>query len=76
MTADKPNPAELDLTDVDWITASGGGGNCVLLGRKGEFILVGDSKNPERLPHVYTLDEARAWVEGAKAGIFDGLLCP
>ncbi|MFF4531591.1 DUF397 domain-containing protein [Streptomyces sp. NPDC001407] len=76
MTVDKPNPAELDLTNIEWVTASGGGGNCVLLGRQGEFILVGDSKNPDRLPQIYTLDEARTWVQGAKDGVFDALLCP
>ncbi|MFF4410368.1 DUF397 domain-containing protein [Streptomyces sp. NPDC001404] len=75
MTADKPNPAELDLTDVEWVTASGGGGNCVELGRKGDFILVGDSKNPDD-KLIYTLDEARTWVQGAKDGVFDALLCP
>lgn len=76
MTADKPNPADLDLTDVEWVTASGGGGNCVQLGRKDEFILVGDSKNPDRPPHVFTLGEARTFFQGAKEGVFDALLCP
>lgn len=74
MTAQKPDPAELDLTDVHWITASGGGGNCVRLARKQESILVGDSKNPDRPPHIFTLDEAHTWIQGAKAGIFDTLL--
>ncbi len=76
MTARKPDPSELDLTDVEWTVSShsGGGGNCVRVGVKDGYVLVGDSQNPERLPHVYTPAEAKAWLLGAKDGEFDFLL--
>ncbi|WP_433259352.1 DUF397 domain-containing protein (plasmid) [Streptosporangium sp. CA-135522] len=80
MTARKPNPADLDLTKVEWTVSShsGGGGDCVrigiLEGNEGRHVLIGDSKHPERLPHVYTPAEAKAWLLGAKGGEFDFLL--
>ncbi|MEU2516589.1 DUF397 domain-containing protein [Streptomyces syringium] len=76
MTARKPDPSELDLTDVEWRVSShsGGGGNCVRMGAKDGYILVGDSQNPGRLPHVFTTAEAQAWILGAKDGEFDSLL--
>ncbi|MFD4241847.1 DUF397 domain-containing protein [Streptomyces sp. NPDC058525] len=76
MSKSKPTPAELDLSDVEWVVSSysGGGGDCVRIGEKDGFVLVGDTKNPDRPPHIYTPSEARAWLQGAKAGEFDFLL--
>ncbi|MFE5561239.1 DUF397 domain-containing protein [Streptomyces sp. NPDC056544] len=75
MTA-KPDPSSFDLTSVEWTvsTHSGGGGNCVRVGVQNGHVLIGDSQNPDRLPHVYTPAEAKAWLEGVKGGEFDFLL--
>ncbi|MFE1189991.1 DUF397 domain-containing protein [[Kitasatospora] papulosa] len=72
----KPDPSTFDLESVEWTVSSrsGGSGNCVRVGVQGGYVLVGDSQNPERLPHVYTASEAKAWLEGAKNGEFDFVL--
>jgi hypothetical protein len=72
----KPDPSELDLSNVEWTvsTYSGGGGDCVRVGREGDWILVGDTKNPDRPPMVYTMGEAQAWIRGAKDGEFDRII--
>ncbi|GHH56803.1 DUF397 domain-containing protein [Streptomyces candidus] len=73
MTVVKPDPSSFDLESVEWTVSShsGGSGNCVRVGVQGGYVLVGDSQNPDRLPHVYTPSEAKAWLEGAKDGEFD-----
>ncbi|MEV7117385.1 DUF397 domain-containing protein [Kitasatospora griseola] len=75
MSTTKPVPAELDFVDVVWEKSpfSGGHDNCVEFGVVGAFIAVRDSKRPEQTPLVYTRDEIRAMVQGAKAGAFDHL---
>ncbi|WP_327309847.1 DUF397 domain-containing protein (plasmid) [Streptomyces sp. NBC_01298] len=76
MSKSKPTAAELDLSDIEWVVSSysGGGGDCVRVGTKDGFALVGDTKNPDLPPLVYTPSEARAWLQAAKAGEFDFLL--
>ncbi|WP_093802120.1 DUF397 domain-containing protein [Streptomyces sp. Wb2n-11] len=75
MTA-KPDPSSFDLTSVDWKVSkySGGGGNCVRVAAQDGYVLIGDSQNPDRPPHVYTPGEAKAWLLGVKDGEFDFLL--
>jgi len=69
----KPDPAALDLADVDWKISSysGGGGNCVRVGRKDGYVLLGDDQNPDRLPHIFTPTEWRMFLLGAQDGEFD-----
>jgi hypothetical protein len=69
----KPDPAELDFSDVLWEKSpfSGGNDNCVEIGVIGGLVAVRDSKRPEQTPLVYTRDEVRAFLAGAKAGHFD-----
>ncbi|MFD8882116.1 DUF397 domain-containing protein [Streptomyces erythrochromogenes] len=76
MTVVKPDPSTFDLESVEWTVSSrsGGSGNCVRVGVQRGYVLVGDSQNPDRPPHVYTPSEAKAWLEGAKDGEFDFLL--
>ncbi|GAA1237081.1 DUF397 domain-containing protein [Streptomyces rhizosphaericus] len=75
MTA-KPDPSSFDLTSVEWTVSkqSGGAGNCVQVAVVDGYVLIGDSKNPDRKPHVFTPDEAKAWLLGAKDTDFDFLL--
>ncbi|WP_327391406.1 DUF397 domain-containing protein (plasmid) [Streptomyces microflavus] len=72
----KPDPSSLDLTGVEWTISSrsGGSGNCVRVAVQDGYVLVGDSQNPDRLPHVFTPSEIKAWLEGVKDGEFDFLL--
>jgi hypothetical protein len=71
----KPTPAELDFSGVTWEKSpfSGGNDNCVEFGLIGPYIAIRDSKRPEQAPLVYTRDEIRAMLLGAKAGAFDHL---
>ncbi|MGY3677376.1 DUF397 domain-containing protein [Streptomyces sp. A 4/2] len=72
----KPDPSSFDLTSVEWTVSkySGGGGNCVRIAVVDGYVLIGDSQNPDRLPGVFTPDEAKAWLLGAKDTDFDFLL--
>ncbi|RGA04276.1 DUF397 domain-containing protein [Microbispora hainanensis] len=76
MTPRKPHPSSFDLTNVEWTVSrhSGGGGNCVRVAVVDGYVLLGDSQNPDRQPHVFTPAEAKAWLLGAKEGNFDFLL--
>ncbi|MYT82365.1 protein of unknown function (DUF397) [Streptomyces sp. MnatMP-M77] len=72
----KPDPASYDLNLVEWTVSkySGGGGNCVQVAVQDGHVLIGDSQNPDRLPHVFTMGEAQAFLRGAKDDDFDFLL--
>ena len=76
MSTTKPDPAELDFSGVTWEKSpfSGGNDNCVEFGVAGVFVAVRDSKRPEQTPLVYTRDEIKAMILGAKAGAFDHLI--
>ncbi|MEU0689838.1 DUF397 domain-containing protein [Streptomyces uncialis] len=76
MNQPKPDPALLDLSQVEWTVSShsGGGGDCVRIGTAQGHILIGDTKNPDRPPHVFTPSEVRAFILGARDGEFDHLL--
>ncbi|WP_328957195.1 DUF397 domain-containing protein [Kitasatospora purpeofusca] len=71
----KPDPAEIDFSDVIWEKSpfSGGSDNCVEFGLIGEFVAIRDSKNPTQTPLVYTRAEIAALLDGAKSGAFDHL---
>lgn len=72
----KPDPSAFDLTSVEWTVSqySGGGGNCVRVAVQDGYVLIGDSQNPDRPPHVFTVDETKAFLLGAKDIDFDFLL--
>jgi hypothetical protein len=71
----KPDPAELDFSGAVWEKSpySGGSDNCMEFTAVDTFIAVRDSKRPEQTPLVYTRDEIKAMILGAKAGAFDHL---
>ncbi|WP_049564955.1 DUF397 domain-containing protein [Streptomyces sp. SBT349] len=76
MSTIKPSPSQLDLSSVEWHISShsGGGGNCVRLATLDGLVLIGDSKNPDRPPHVFTQSEIGAFILGVRDGEFDHLL--
>ncbi|MFF7644107.1 DUF397 domain-containing protein [Streptomyces canus] len=69
-----PDPSQFDLSEVEWKVSSysGGGGDCVKVGRLGDWILIGDTKCPDRLPLVNTVVGTRAWIRA----VSDGTLGP
>ncbi|EDY51740.1 DUF397 domain-containing protein (plasmid) [Streptomyces clavuligerus] len=70
--------AGLDLTRVQWTVSShsGGGGHCIRIGALDGHILIGDTKNPDRTPHIFTPTELRAFLLGVRDGEFDHLVQP
>lgn len=62
------------LGDVDWrISRTCDGGACVGVARQGEFVLVGNTSNPEIPVSRFTVKEWREFLAGAKLGDFDDL---
>jgi hypothetical protein len=47
---------------------------CVEIARERDMILLRDSKSPETPAFRYTMEEFRAFIDGAKAGEFDDLV--
>lgn len=69
-----PDPSQIDFSEVEWTVSSysGGGGDCVKVGRLSDWILVGDTKCPDRLPLVHTIGGAQALIRA----VIDGTLGP
>jgi len=62
------------LVNVDWRTSkSCAGSNCVEVGAVEDSIAVRDSKNPAGPVLMYSLQEWRDFLAGAKNGDFDDL---
>lgn len=60
--------------DVDWrISRTCEGGACVGVARYGEFVLVGNTSNPESPVSRFTPKEWREFLAGVKLGDFDDL---
>jgi hypothetical protein len=63
----------MDLTSAEWRKSSysTNGGNCVdVAGNLPGIVAVRDSKDPDGPALVFTADEWRAFVSGARAGEF------
>ncbi|MFJ6661340.1 DUF397 domain-containing protein [Streptomyces sp. NPDC091377] len=73
MNPHHPDPARLDLSRVEWTVSSysGGGGDCVRVGAINGHTLIGDTKDPDRLPNIFTPQAARAFFRGVKSGKFN-----
>ena len=62
-------------TDTPWRTAAKSGqGNCVQVARRGDVIMIADSKHPAGPILSYTILEFDAFLDGAKKGEFDDFL--
>ncbi|MGO8891279.1 MAG: DUF397 domain-containing protein [Streptosporangiaceae bacterium] len=60
--------------DLDWRVARlCDGGACVRVARRGDSVLIGNTKKPEGLTSEFTTDEWRQFLAGAKLGDFDGI---
>jgi predicted secreted Zn-dependent protease len=59
---------------LDWrVSRTCESGACVAVARSGESILIGNSKEPNAPVSVFTTDEWREFLAGAKLGHFDGI---
>lgn len=60
-----------------WRTAAkSAGGNCVQVARRGDVIMIADSKHPGGPALSYSMQEFDAFLDGAKKGEFDDFLSP
>jgi uncharacterized protein DUF397 len=60
--------------DLDWRVARlCDGGACVRVARRGDSVLIGNTKKPEGPVSEFTTDEWRQFLAGAKLGDFDGI---
>lgn len=60
--------------DVAWRTSSMcDAGTCVGVARHGEFVIIGNTGNPEAPISRFTMAEWNAFLAGAKLGDFDDL---
>jgi hypothetical protein len=59
-----------------WVKASTsiGANACIEVAKRGELIMLRDSKNPNEPPFIFTIPELAAFVDAAKNGEFDQLL--
>jgi len=60
--------------DLSWTVSSAcDGGQCIRVARNGEFVVIGNTNNPEGLTGAFTVDEWQKFLIGAKLGDFDGI---
>ena len=61
---------QVDLTDADWLSSSQGSGQ-VQIAFVDSYIAMRDGRNPDGPALIFTPDEWRAFVLGARDGEFD-----
>lgn len=60
--------------DLNWIISrTCEGGQCIMVARKNEYVLIGNTNNPDGPVSRFTADEWRQFLAGAKHGDFDGI---
>ena len=60
--------------DLDWFVAQAcESGQCIKVARRGELVLIGNTKSPEGPFSEFTAEEWRYFLAGAKNGDFDGV---
>lgn len=61
--------------DLAWVISRAcDGGQCIMVARKGENVVVGNTENPDGPASEFTADEWRAFVAGVKLGDFDEII--
>lgn len=60
--------------DIDWrVSRTCDGGQCIGVARRGDFVLIGNTSNPEGQVSEFTVVEWQQFLAGAKLGDFDGI---
>jgi len=74
--AEKMILSEAERASLSWLKAQGStyNGQCVEIASTYGKIAIRDSKDPDGHILVYTSDEFKAFLEGARNGEFDGLV--
>jgi hypothetical protein len=49
------------------------GGACIQVARRGDYVLIGNTNDPDGQVSEFTADEWRTFLAGAKMGDFDGI---
>jgi len=61
-------------SDLDWhVSRACDSSQCIMVARKGEAIVIGNTNSPEGPYGEFTVEEWRQFLAGAKLGDFDGL---
>ena len=64
-----------DSGDLHWhVSRTCESGACVGVARRGEFVFIGNTTDPEGAISKFTMDEWRHFLAGAKLGHFDEVL--
>jgi predicted secreted Zn-dependent protease len=60
--------------NLDWrVSRTCDGGQCIAVARRGDFVLIGNTSNPEAPVTEFTVSEWQQFLAGAKLGDFDGI---
>jgi len=60
--------------NLDWrVSRTCDGGQCIAVARRGDFVLIGNTGNPEAPVTEFTVSEWQQFLTGAKLGDFDGI---
>jgi Domain of unknown function (DUF397) len=63
-----------DTEDIKWrVSRTCESGVCVTVARQGDYVLLGNSSQPDGPVNMYTKDEWREFLAGVKLGDFDDL---
>ena len=61
--------------NLNWvISRTCEGGQCIMVARKGDGVVVGNTNNPDGPAGEFTADEWRQFVAGVKLGDFDEII--
>jgi hypothetical protein len=62
------------LGDLKWrVSLTCDGGACIMVARHGDFVVFGNTSQPDGPVYVYTLAEWTAFLRGVKRGDFDNI---
>ena len=60
--------------DLEWrVSRTCEGGACVMVARRGDSVVFGNTSQPDGPVYVYTTAEWKEFLAGVKLGDFDGL---
>ncbi len=60
--------------DISWhVSRTCDSGACIGVASQGEYILIGNTNDPEASVSEFSVDEWRQFLAGAKLGDFDGI---
>jgi hypothetical protein len=65
---------ESTVGNLDWqVSRTCDNGQCIKVARAGDFVMIGNTTQPNGPVGEFTVDEWRHFLTGAKLGDFDGI---